>query len=218
MSSFVGPLLDELVGAGHIIIFIAPSLRRFVAFSVPLQSTFPGQFGQERGRGQILRAYFVRVFVAQLVQAERAALRDLDGARDKLGVCRVAAGDLVPRTQMALGVGQQTCAGLGERASLADARQHVLQITPLGNVVMHVVGGDERDAGLPGQFGELRETYVVGHVIGQLGGEVECVGEDFSVSVQGIEGSRDQGIKGATKRRSDGATEGLRIGDLRFEI
>jgi len=63
----------------------------------------------------------------------------------------------------------------------ADARQHVLQVTPLGNVIVHAVGGDERDAGLPGQLGELCQAGFVGDVIGQLGGEVECVAEDFAV-------------------------------------
>jgi hypothetical protein len=194
--------------------FVPSCLRAFVPASVPLQSPFPGQSGKELGRGQILRAEFMRVLVAQFVETERAALRDLDGARDQLRARGVTPGDLVPRTQMALGVGQQARARLGERALLADARQHVLQVTPLRDVVVHVVRRDEGDAGASRQLGELREAHFVGHVIGQLGGEIQLVAEDFAV-----------GIERGTKARRHGGTEGLGIGDcglgtggLRFAI
>jgi hypothetical protein len=82
---------------------------------------------------------------------------------------------------MAFGVWQQARAGLGERALFADAREHVLQVTSLGDVVVDVVRRDERDAGASGQLGELREAHFVGDVIGQLGGKVERVAEDFAV-------------------------------------
>jgi hypothetical protein len=124
----------------------------------------------------------VRVLVAQLVETERAALGDFDRARDGFGNRGVAAGDFVERVQMALGVGKQAAAGFGERAPLANARQHVLQITPLGNVVMHVISGDKRDAGALRQLGKLGEASLVGQVVGQFGGEVELVAEDLAVA------------------------------------
>jgi hypothetical protein len=133
----------------------------------------------------------VRVFVAQLVEAERAALGDLRRAGERFRNGGVATGDLVERTQVALGVGEETRARLGQRALLADARQYVLQVPPLGNVVVHVVGGDERDAGALGELDELGEADFVGHVVGQLGGEVQPVAEDFAVGAEGIKGLRD---------------------------
>lgn len=132
----------------------------------------------------------MRVFVAQLVKTERATLRDLDRAFDGFSNRGVTTGNFLERTQVLLGVWKESRPCFGQRALLADARQHVLQITPLGDVVMHVVGGDERDAGALGQFGELRESDFVGQVAGQLDGEVEAVAEDFAVGEEGIEALR----------------------------
>ena len=162
------------------------------------------------------RHQLVRVLVAQLVEAERAALGDLYGSREQVGVLGEAAGDFVERPQVPLGVGKEAPACLGERALRADARQHVLEVAALGHVVMHVVGGDERDAGTRGQLGELREAGSVGQVIRQFGGEVETVGEDGFISDKRRSdpsaalraGSATQRRRdGGTKRRSHGETE-----------
>ena len=133
----------------------------------------------------------MRIFVTQLVETERAALGNLDRPRERFGNRGIAAGDLIEGTQVALGVREEPRSGFGERALLANARQHVLQISPLGNVVVHVVGGDERDAGAAGQLAELSEPDFVGQVVSQLGSQVKAVGKDLAIHEQGIEGLRD---------------------------
>jgi hypothetical protein len=158
---------------------------------VSFRRPFPRQPLEIRHRRAAFRHQLVRILVAQLVEAERATLGDLHRAGDSFGDGGVAAGDLVERPQVALGVGEETRARLGQRALRADARQHVLQVAPLGNVVVHVVGGDERDTGALRELDELGEADFVGHVVGQLGGEVQPVAEDFAVGVEGIkEGTR----------------------------
>ncbi len=140
----------------------------------------------------------VRILVVQLVQTKVAAACNLYGAFQPLGVRRVTAPKLLASAQVPLRVGEQPPARGRERALLPNARQHVLEIPPLGHVVVHVVGCNERNPGLSRQLGELLQPHTVRHVAGQLGGQVAVVAEDDTVRTQGIEGSRDQGIKVAT--------------------
>ena len=98
--------------------FATLSLRRFVALFFPsvtsslrysvtitLECPLPRQPGQMLHRRDALRTQLVRILILQLVHAERAALRDLDGARDEIGTRGVTPGNLLPRTQVPLGVG-----------------------------------------------------------------------------------------------------------------
>lgn len=149
------------------------------------------------------RHQFVRVFVAEFVEGEGAALGDLDCAVEQLGPGGVAAGDFVAGAQVAFGVGEEPAAGFGERALFADAGEDVLEIAAFGDVVVDGVGGDEGDAEAAGEIGELVEPIVIRLVEGEFGGEVEAVGEEGEV---GSEGARERGIE----KGRDGGTEGHR--------
>ena len=140
--------------------FVASWLRGFVAVSC--RRPGPGELFQILHRRHVRRAEFVGVVVAQLVEGEGALRGDFGCACYGVQIGRVAAVDFVERAQVALGVGEQAAAGFGERALLADAREHVLEVTPLGNVVVHVVGGDEGDVGLARQVGEVGQLGFVG--------------------------------------------------------
>jgi hypothetical protein len=90
----------------------------------------------------------MRILVAQLVEAERAAGGDFQRAPHRLGTGGITADNLGRRPQVALGIGEQPPTRRGQRAFLANAGEHVLQVAPLRYVVMHVIGGHQRDAGL----------------------------------------------------------------------
>ena len=168
------------------------------------------------------------VVVAQLVEGECALLGDLGRACDSVEMTRVAAVDFVEWAQMALGAGEEAAAGFGERALLADARQHVLEVAPLGSVVVHVVGGDEGDVGLLRQFGEAGELCFVGELAIQLGGEVEVGGEDCVIGAEAPFGCaqgglRHGGVRGVgprpgsergNRRKDDGNQAGGKFGNV----
>ncbi|HQL53418.1 MAG TPA: hypothetical protein PLQ87_01820 [Phycisphaerae bacterium] len=90
------------------------------------------------------RHQLVRILIAQLIQAERATPRDVHGALQQLVIRRVPPRDLVARPQVPFRIRQQPPPRRRERAFLANARQHILQIAPLGHVVVHIVRGHER--------------------------------------------------------------------------
>jgi hypothetical protein len=54
---------------------------------------------------------------------------------------------------------------------LTDARQHILQITPLGHVIMHVVGGHQGNADLPGEPCQRGQPVVIRAVVRKFRGQ-----------------------------------------------
>ncbi|MFN0135484.1 MAG: hypothetical protein ACKVS9_05115, partial [Phycisphaerae bacterium] len=100
-------------------------------------------------------------------------LGDFDRAVEQLFVSVISPLDLIQRPQVPLGVGVQPRPGLGECALLANAGQHILQLPPLGDVVMHMVGRDQRNAQFARQRVELCQPHVVRQVVGERGGEEE---------------------------------------------
>ena len=100
---------------------------------------------------------------------------------------------------------------------LANAGEHVLEITPLGGVVADLIGGDERYAGQTRKLRESRQPNGVGRFVVQRGGEIAAVGEDAAVAAQG---RRD----GGTQARRE--LQGLRcvvgvvgvVGEVRFVL
>ncbi len=78
---------------------------------------------------------------------------------------------------MALGIGVEAKAGLGDGAALADAGDDVLQRAPLGHVVEHVVGGDQRQIVPRGKRGETLQPLGVVAAIEMLRGEIGAAGE-----------------------------------------
>ena len=161
-----------------------------------LGSPGPGELrevlvGRHARRGQLLG-----IFVAQLVERKRALLGDLDRAAQ--GVRRVGKENrhFLGRFQVPLGVGKQTGGHFGHRAVVPHGGQHVVQRRPLGDVIMHVAGRCQRDAGLPRDFQEpLQSSAVVGAVV-QFGEEGAAVAEEITVGGERGErrGERDGGV------------------------
>ena len=65
----------------------------------------------------------------------------------------------------------QPAAGCIDRHMLADARDDILQRSPLGQVIKHVVDGDQRDEGFIRDGEESREAALVIAAIEHRGGE-----------------------------------------------
>jgi hypothetical protein len=86
---------------------------------------------------------------------------------------------------VALGVGGKAIAGGGERRLLANAGEHILQGTALGHVVVHVVAGEERDAGASGGAREKSQAAVVAAVVGERGQQADATREGIAERGEG---------------------------------
>ena len=78
---------------------------------------------------------------------------------------------------MAFGIGGQAIARFSDRAALANAGQHILEGAPLGQVVEHIVGGDEWQPGRFTESGEAGETPRIIAAVEVVGGEKGTAGE-----------------------------------------
>ena len=105
------------------------------------------------------------IFVAQFVEAEAAALDDFEAARDRSSWPRnsraISAAGF--RWRSALAARRKPASAIVQ--CFADAGQHILQRPPLGDVVEHVVGRDERQ---PGRLGESREAGEAAHIVAAI--------------------------------------------------
>ena len=133
----------------------------------------PGQQPELGLRGAAAGNGLVRVLVAQLVEAETAGVGDVERVGQGLWMVAKQARHLRARFEMALGVGEQAIARLGDGAMLADARQHVLQPTPRRAVGMDIVRRHQCGAVAGAEVGQLGEAAVVVAPIEALGSEIE---------------------------------------------
>jgi len=78
---------------------------------------------------------------------------------------------------MALGMSGEAETGFRDRAMLADAGHDILQGPPLGLVVVHVVGRDERQPGHGGDVGKAGETAGVVAAIEVMRREIGAAAE-----------------------------------------
>src|SRR5205807_7917223 len=87
-----------------------------------------------------------------------------------------------------LGIGGELPAGRSERQMLADRRQHVLQLSPVGMVIEDVIGGDERRPASLGDLGEPGEPPTIARAIAyrrhQPDGIGECLAERAEDAVE----------------------------------
>ena len=84
-----------------------------------------------------------RVLVAQVLQRESAAVDDFLDALDGMRMLAEEAVHLLRRFQVPLGRGEAVEAQLLDRAAEANGGDDVLQRAAVGDVIVHVVGGDE---------------------------------------------------------------------------
>src|ERR1043165_4850481 len=111
--------------------FIRNPLRPALARAVPRQTR------EKRDRRLALRDEFLRIFVTEFIERKTASRSDLDAAFDP----SFAAGTknrkhLASRLEPPLAIRKEFVAGLLDRASVANADQHVLQKSPLHFVIM----------------------------------------------------------------------------------
>ena len=122
---------------------------------------FPGQALQRGLRGHAGRRDLVGILVLQLFQREAAAVGDLQGAGQGLGIFGEEAVHLFRRLQMAIGVAFPPEAQLVDGAAVTHAGDHVLQQPALGMVKQDVVGDDGLNAGLGRQVGKVVQAHGV---------------------------------------------------------
>ena len=144
------------------------------AVGIVPDGVLPGQLLQVGLRGLARRHRLVGVFVAQLLEAEGDAARDLQRAGDGLRVLREQARHLGPALQVPFGVGLEAIAGFRNRALLADAGEHVGERLAAGVVVVGIVGGNQRRARLAGELVELAQAPALGAVVGEGGAEMDA--------------------------------------------
>jgi hypothetical protein len=146
------------------------------AARITLARPQPGQVGQLLLWVAALAGRLVRIFVAQLVEAEGAAAGDLQAARQGLGMVAEEVRHLGGRLQMALGVGLQAEARLVDGAARADAGEHVEQHLAPGPVHARVVGGQQRRAALLRQRRQRGQAPGVVAPVEVPGGQVAGAG------------------------------------------
>ncbi|MGH8588051.1 MAG: hypothetical protein ACREXX_01560 [Gammaproteobacteria bacterium] len=96
-------------------------------------------------RRSLARRYqLLRILVAELIEREPAAPRDLDGlAQEPLGI---KTGQRLPIAEMALAVRVEGVTRGLERGPEPDGRERVLQRPPLAAVHVYIPGRAERQA------------------------------------------------------------------------
>ncbi|GJD81874.1 hypothetical protein NBEOAGPD_5130 [Methylobacterium gregans] len=103
------------------------------------------------------RHRLVRVLVGEVAEREAAGFGDLDRAGERGRVVCEEPGHRVRRLQVALGIGLEAVAGLGQGAALADAGDDVLKRPPVRMVVERVRHRHERGAEPVADLGEAPE-------------------------------------------------------------
>ena len=101
-----------------------------------------GKLAQVRGWREPLRHQFARIFVAQFVQTERAAVGQIHGFGKHLA--RIERGQLGQRLEAAFAVRVEPRAKRVDRFLQANGGQHVLQRLAFGNVQDGAVAGRHR--------------------------------------------------------------------------
>ena len=112
----------------------------------------PGKLGQILVGRQARRGQLLGILVTQLVERKRAAVGNLHRATHGSGAsakrAAMSAGDFKCRSALANRCGTASATV----HVVTHGRQHVVQRRTLGHVIMHVAGGDQRDARLPRKF------------------------------------------------------------------
>ena len=123
-----------------------------------------------RERGLALGHREGREAIAQRLEGESAARRDLDGALEGVGEAGEAALELAEIVQVPLAVGLETSPGRRQGRLLADAGLHVVDLPRLGPGVARVLADHAGHDELAAQAREGGEALVVAgpQVVGEL--------------------------------------------------
>ena len=168
-------VLDPSSG-GHLL-WAVPRIRGSDRRAKALRRTLPGELGEALLRCLPFRDWLLGILVTQLVEAEPAALDDLEAALDHVLMAAKQPRHLLRWLQMALGIGGEAIAGLSDRTAFADAGKHILQRASLGLVVENVIGCDERQPGGLAESGETNKAPCIVAAIEVVDGEIDTVPE-----------------------------------------
>ena len=147
------------------------------ALGVAPLSALPGQ-DLEGGLGRHARRRdLVRILVFQLLEGEAAAVGDLQGPGQGLGVFGEEAVHLLRRLEVPVGVAFAAEAQFIDGAAITHAGHHVLQQSTFGVVEQHVVGDDGLDAGLGGEVGEIVQAQRIARPATQAKRQIGTGGE-----------------------------------------
>ncbi len=97
------------------------------ALRITLFRAAAGQVPQCSQRGLVFLHQFVGIFVAKLIKRKRALLGNVQRSADGLRIIRQQTMHLLRRFEISLGIGEQAPTGIVDRATMADARQHILK-------------------------------------------------------------------------------------------
>ena len=125
-----------------------------------------GETFKMRLRCGALRHGLVRVFIGELIEAEGAALRNLERAAESRLEAAEQARHFLRGFQVTLGIGLKPVAGRVDGAVLANAGHHVLQGAAFRRVVEHVIDGHEGRARLGRKLCQPAEVFPVAARVG----------------------------------------------------
>ena len=120
---------------------------------------------------------FLRVFVAQLVERERAQGRDAQRLGQQFG--RTQPRQPQARAQVALAVREQRVAGVEHRGLQAQRGQHILHRPPRPHMHVHVARGHQRQAAGGAERLQFRELGRVVRPGVQFDGDPATSGKTF---------------------------------------
>ena len=116
---------------------------------------------------------------------------------------------LLRRLEMPLGGGEAAEAKLLDRAGEADGGDHVLQRPPVGDVIVHVVGGDQAHLHLGGKIVEVGQPPRIVAAEQHVAREIAAVAEQACEPAQAL---MEGGIVDLARRQDDGNQA---LGELR---
>ena len=118
-----------------------------------------GELAQVRGRRLAGGYQLARILVAQFVEREVGARGDADGFRQQPG--RIEPREPRAFAQVALAVGEQPFARLGQRDPVTDRRQCILQLAAFAQVHVDVARGGEWQAERRPEPLAMRQAFAV---------------------------------------------------------
>ena len=120
-------------------------------FGITPVSAGPSQFGQVFLRRAPGGNAFLRVFIGQFAQIKGAGIGHSPRRSDCMRPVAEQQDHLGGRFQMAFGIGSQQKPCPRDGGLVQNAGHHIVQRAAFGGVILHVIGGQDRQAGTPRQ-------------------------------------------------------------------
>jgi len=160
----------------------------------------PGQVFQMALRGLARRHRLVGILVFELVERKPDAAGKPQGFRDRLRHIAEQPRHFAGRLEMAFGIGFEPPADGVDGGLLADAGQDILQGTARRMMVQHLVGRQQRHAGLGCDAMQPRQTAAVVAAVKEARRQPDTVGAALPQPVQHLD---RPGLLEAMRQRQD---------------